>query len=360
MESEGSPHDKTKKHMEEHQHHKKLAASELGDLFENYLGDSLFKCVFEHHLQVVEDEEIKDYIEFALDISKKHLNIIKDIYTKENIPIPVGFGEQDIRKEAPRLFSDMFMVFYITEMTRAGLLTYGGALSSSSRQDIIDYFDMCIQDTSKTYRRGIELLLAKGMDILPPNIPYPSKVDFVDRKSFTSAINAKNRPLSAQEIKHLQVNINSNTLGKSFMLGFSQVASSDKLRKYFYEGAQLADKQIKQLGSVLIQDNLPSPKLMDAHVTDSTTPPFSDKLMLYHTTLSNGIGIQYYGLAVSKILRHDIHAKLATLTAGIAKYSNQGVNITINNGWLEEPPTAADRKKLSKMSPGNPPNNFRN
>ncbi|MBP1950847.1 DUF3231 family protein [Virgibacillus litoralis] len=193
MESEGSSRDKTKKRTEEHQQHKKLAASELADLFENYLGDSLFSCVFKHHLQVVEDEEIKDYIEFALDISTKHLTMVKEIYTKENIPVPAGFGDQDIRKEAPRLFSDMFMVFYITEMTRAGLLTYGGALSSSSRQDIVDYFDMCIQDTSKTYRRGIELLLAKGMDILPPNIPYPSKVDFIDKRSFTSAINVKNR-----------------------------------------------------------------------------------------------------------------------------------------------------------------------
>ncbi|MFB4168843.1 DUF3231 family protein [Virgibacillus sp. JSM 102003] len=352
MESGETFNENTIKRMEEHQQNKKLASSELGDLFENYLGDSLFCCVFEHHLEVVEDEEVKDYIEFALDISKKHITMIKEIYTKENIPVPAGFGEQDIRREAPRLFSDMFMVFYITEMTRAGLLTYGGALSSSSRQDIIKYFDMCIQDTIKTYERGIKLLLAKGMDILPPTIPYPSKVDFTEKKSFVSAIGGKTRPLTAIEIKHLQVNINTNTLGKTFMHGFSQVASSDKLRKYFYDGAKLADRQIKQLGSFLINDNLPSPKLMDAHLTESTTPPFSDKLMLYHTTMSNFIGLQYYGLAVSKIMRHDIHAKLATLTAGIAKYANEGVSLTINNSWLEEPPTAADREKLSKMSPG--------
>ncbi len=352
MESEEKFNENTKKRTEEHQQHKKIASSELGDLFENYLGDSLFCCVFEHHLQVVEDEEIKDYVEFALDISKKHLTMIKGIYTKENIPIPAGFGEQDIRKEAPRLFSDMFMVFYITEMTRAGLLTYSGAISSSSRQDIIEYFDMCIQDTISTYKRGIQLLLSKGMDIFPPTIPYPSKVDFVEKKSFASVIGGESRPLTAMEIKHLQVNINTNTLGKTFMHGFSQVASSDKLRQYFYEGAKLADRQIKQLGTFLINDNLPSPKLMDAHLTDSTTPPFSDKLMLYHTTLSNFIGLQYYGLAVSKIMRHDIHTKLATLTAGISKYANKGMNLTINNGWLEEPPTAADRKKLSKNSSG--------
>lgn len=317
----------------------------------------MFSCIFEHHLQVVTDDEIKDYLEFSLSIAKKHLNFIKDVYTKESIPVPVGFGEQDIRKDAPRLFSDMFMVFYVVEMARADLLTYGSALSSSTRQDIVDYFEMCMLDTIKTYKKGVHLLLSKGMDIVPPTIPYPKKVDFVDKKSFTSAIGGKTRPLTALEIKHLQVNINTNTLGKTFMLGFSQVASSDKLRKYFYEGAQLADKQIKQLGTYLINDDLPSPKLMDGHLTDSTTPPFSDKLMLYHTTLSNGIGIQNYGLAVSKIMRHDIHFKLASLTAGISKYSNDGMNININRGWLEEPPSAADRQKLSRMSPGSQPKN---
>ncbi|WP_259458010.1 DUF3231 family protein [Salipaludibacillus neizhouensis] len=57
--------------IKEHQQNKMLNASELGDLFSNYLGDSLFSCVFEHHLQVVEDDEIKDFLKFALDNSQK-------------------------------------------------------------------------------------------------------------------------------------------------------------------------------------------------------------------------------------------------------------------------------------------------
>ncbi|MFD1737624.1 DUF3231 family protein [Bacillus salitolerans] len=338
--------------VKEHQQNKKLAASEIGDLFANYLGDSLFCCVFEHHLQVVEDDEVRDFIVFALNTSKEHLNMIKDIYTKENIPIPIGFGGQDVRKDTPRLFSDMFMVFYITEMSRAGLMTYANALSASSRHDIVDYFDMCIQDTIKIYKKGLYLLLSKGMDIIPPSIPYPKKVDFVENQSFISLIAGKSRPVTALEIKHLQININTNTLGKAMMTAFSQVASTDKLRKYFQEGASLAERQIKQLGEILMNENLPSPKLMDTHITDSTTSPFSDKLLMYHTVLSNAIGIQNYGTAVSKIMRHDIHAQFATLTAGIMKYGNEGLNMMINQGWLEEPPTAADRQKLSNNSIG--------
>ncbi|WP_260871639.1 DUF3231 family protein [Bacillus sp. X1(2014)] len=37
----------------------------------------------------------------------------------------------------------------------------------------------------------------------------------------------------------------------------------------------------------------------------------------------------------------------------IGKYNNDGLNMMIEHGWLEEPFTATDRKKLSNSSPGN-------
>lgn len=338
--------------VKEHQQNQKLNSSELGDLYASFLGDSLFSCIFEHHLEVVKDDEVKEYLKFTLKTSKKHLNMMKEIYTEENIPVPVGFGEQDIRIDAPRLFSDIFMVFYIFQMSKAALITYGSTLSGSHRKDIIDYFKTCLNDTVITFEKGLHLLSSKGHDTPSPTIPYPKKVDFVEKKSFISLITGKNRPLTALEIKHLQLNINTNILGKALMLGFSQVASSNKLRKYFQQGAQVANRQIKELGNFLINENLPVPSSMEAHVTDSTTPPFSDKLMLYHASLANGIGISNYGQAVSKIMRHDLHAQFAILLADIVKYSNEGMNLTIQYGWLEEPPTAADRKQLSKNSPG--------
>ncbi|WP_328701169.1 DUF3231 family protein [Aquibacillus kalidii] len=340
------------KKVYEHQQNKKLISSELGDLYSNYLGDSLFTCVFEHHLTVVEDDEVKDFLEFALRISRKHINSLEEIYAKEQIPKPVGFGEQDLRKDAPGLFSDLFMVFYVTQMAIEGLTTYASALSSSSREDIVDYFKMCLDDTVLTYEKGSRLLLSKGKSIYPPSIPYPKQVDFVENASFISLLAGKDRPLTSLEIKHLQLNINTNILGKALMLGFSQVASSDKVRKYFQQGAKIADRQIREMGEFLMSANLPTPSTMDAHITDSTTPPFSDKLMLYHTSLATGIGIQNYGMAVSKMMRHDLHGQFALLTADIAKYANKGLNLIIDKGWLEEPPTAPDRQRLSDMSTG--------
>jgi hypothetical protein len=341
------------KEIKEHQQNKQLTSAELADLFANYLGDSMFTCVFDHYLQVVEDDEVKDFIEFAIGLSKRHVKQISEIFTVEKIPIPVGFGEQDVRKDAPRLFSDMFMVFYITQMASIALTTYGGAYGNATRQDILNHFRNTINDSAETYERGIHLLLTKGFDLSPPTIPYPKGVDFVEKKSFISIITGRDRPLTANEIKHLQYNINTNILGKSLMIGFSQAASSEKIRKYFQKGTQLADKQIKGLSLQLTNQDLPSPKLMDAHITDSTTAPFSDKLMLYHSSLAGNVALTNIGTGLAQMMRHDLAAEFTALIPVIGKYNNDGLNMMIEHGWFEEPFTAADRKKLSDSPRGN-------
>lgn len=278
---------------------------------------------------------------------------IQGIFETENIPIPVGFGEQDIRKDAPRLFSDMFMAFYITQMASASVVIYGNAYSCATRQNIMKYFRNCTNDSAETYERGVHLLLSKGMDPSFPTIPYAKKVDFVEKKSFISIITGRDRPLTANEIKHLQYNINTNILGKSLMIGFSQVASSSKIRKYFQKGAELSGNQIKNFSDHLMNQDLPAPKLMDAHITDSTTSPFSDKLMMYHGSLAGDIAVQNFGATLSQMLRHDLAAEFIKLISLIGKYNNDGLNMMIEHGWFEEPYTAPDRKALSKSSEGN-------
>ncbi|MEM5014519.1 DUF3231 family protein [Niallia taxi] len=345
-------HSSIENQISEHQQNKQLNASELADLFANFLGDSLFTCTFAHFLQVVEDDEIKEYVQYANNLSKKHVSEMTNIFKKEKIPVPVGYGEQDVRKDAPRLFSDMFMIFYITQMASAAVVTYGHALTNSTRQDIVDYFKKNINESAETYERGIHLLLSKGLDLSHPNIPYPKKIDFVEKKSFISIFTGGDRPLTANEIKHFHYNINTNILGKSIMLSFSQVASSENIRKYFQEGAKLANKQIKMFSNHLANEDLPAPKTMDTHITDSTTSPFSDKLMLYHGSLIGNITLTNIGTALSQVLRHDLAAEYLSLIPAIGKYNNDGLNMMIERGWFEEPFTAADRKELSKHSPG--------
>ncbi|MCF2132553.1 DUF3231 family protein, partial [Strepomyces sp. STD 3.1] len=164
----------------------------------------------------------------------------------------------------------------------------------------------------------------------------PMKEEYiVEKKSFISIITGRDRPLTANEIKHLQYNINTNVLGKSLMLGFSQVAFSSEIRKYFQKGAELAGNQIKNFSNHLISQDLPAPKLMDAHITNSTISPFSDKLMMYHASLAGNIAIQNFGAALSQMLRHDLAAEFIKLIPLVGKFNNDGLNMMIEHGWFE-------------------------
>ncbi|UOR13111.1 DUF3231 family protein [Halobacillus amylolyticus] len=349
MDSTQHPSDKDKQiedQIFEHQQHLQLNAAELGDLWSNYMGDSLSSCMFEHFIATVQDDEIKDLLLFNQGISKRHLATIAELFTKEEIPVPDGFGPSDINKSAPRLFEDTYILFYIQQMSISAYGQYTRALTTSIRQDIIDFYQQGIRELNEIYERSTHLLLKKGTISKPPKIPYPKKVDFVENTSFTSVFSKKSRPLASLEIKYLSINISTNILGKALMMGFSQVASSKRLRKLFQTGRDLANKQIKQYGALLTNDNIPSPTLMDSSVTDSQVAPFSDKLMLYHASLANQIGLENIGTSMSRTLRHDIHVKYEKFIIEIGLYSNHGQQLMIDHGWFEQPPLAPDRDKI--------------
>jgi len=62
----------------------------------------------------------------------------------------------------------------------------------------------------------------------------------------------------------------------------------------------------------------------------------------------NAGGIGYYGKSLATSPRRDLSANYVRLTAEIGHYADDGVDIMIQNGWLEQPPQAVDRDQLSK------------
>ena len=86
----------------------------------------------------------------------------------------------------------------------------------------------------------------------------------------------------------------------------------------------------------------------DHEVSKSQEPPFSDKLLMFHFGLMNFSGSGNYGMSVAASQRKDIAGVYARLNAEILLYAEDGANIMIEEGWLEQPPLAADRNDLSK------------
>ncbi len=125
-------------------------------------------------MEVVKDEEIKDVLLFNQKLSKRHLKTISELFVKEGIPVPAGFGSSDVFKGAPRLFDDTFMLFYVQQMAIGAFGQYTRALSSSIRQDIMDFYRQGVQELNEVYERSTHLLLEKGTIMKPPNIPIQS------------------------------------------------------------------------------------------------------------------------------------------------------------------------------------------
>ncbi|KZZ84125.1 DUF3231 family protein [Bacillus sp. SJS] len=325
-----------------------LTATELGELWKNYIGETLLDCVYTHFLTNVDDNRIKELLEKAHTITKKHITKLKEIFTEEQFPIPSGFGENDVIKSAPAIFTDKFYLFYIKETARINLFLFSNALTVSFREDIRKYFDECIDDISELYQDSTNCMLAKGLIIRAPFIPIPKTVKFVESNDFLHKLVGKQRPMASTEITGMYVNLNSNQLGKSLMIAFSQVVTSKDIKEFMLKGRDLSQKNVKILQEFLSKDHLPAPQLWDPEVLESKVAPFSEKLMLYHVSLANGGSLLNFGVGLTSTLRYDISLSISKMVADISKFSNDGVNLLIEKGWLEQPPLAADRDELAK------------
>jgi len=298
-------------------------------------------------LNHVEDQEVKNTLEHALQLSKQFLQSLKGIFAKENYPVPVGFTSEDVDMTAPRLFEDEFYLHYLKYVAKAGISLYGIAIPLVTRDDTRQFFTTCIDQTVNLINIVNIALLKKGLIIKPPYIPYPEAVDFVEKHSFHNGYFGRVRPLQALEITHLYDNVENNATSKAVLIGFSQVAKSNQSKAYFRRGKEIATKHYDTFSGILQEEGLTSPPILDQLVTTSTSAPFSDRLMLFHKLDMYAVRIRSYGNAISMCARHDVVTKYARFLVEVGNYVEDGSNILIENGWLEQPPQAVDRNALA-------------
>ena len=334
--------------MERKQGHIKLCAAELNYLGTSYLADSMSVCMLKYFLENIEDEDIKSIVTHSLDLSQQHIEMIRGIFSDEGIQIPQGFTEKDVNLKAKRLFSDIFYLRYIHNMVKGGLVTYGRVLQNIYREDIHSFYSKCMTSILELKTQTTQLLLEKGLAVRPPFIPYPQKIEFVQRQSFILEGLGRRESLTGTEVTNLHANVETNQLGTSLATAFSQVAKSDKVRKYILRGKEIALKHIKVFRSYLEMNSLPVPMSFDQEITDSTESPFSDKLMMFQFSLMIYAGIGNYGISISESQRTDLVVDYSRLTVEILKFSEDGVNLMIANEWLEQPPLSANRRDLAK------------
>ncbi|MFD2043492.1 DUF3231 family protein [Ornithinibacillus salinisoli] len=332
-----------------------LTSSEISSLWTTYMNDSMSKCILSFMLKDIKDPELKPIIQFAYDCASTHIEKLTRIFHQEEFAIPNGFSEEDVNKNAPWLFTDIFCITYVSHMAKIGMLTQSGFLSMSTRTDIRNYFSDCIKETSMLYNKATEVILSKGINIRHPIIEVPKETDYVDSKKYLSGLNPFNekRPLNSIEITHLFFNSLTNSIGIKLCLGFAQTSPSVEVQDYLLRLKEVATKHTKLFTDTLLKETIEAPRLPDVGVSSSTTQTFSDKLIMFHMSLLMSSGIGNYATAASVSQRLDVATNYERLSVEVAKLAKSGADIMIKHNWLEQPPGIKDRNKLIRNKNNN-------
>ncbi|QDI92280.1 DUF3231 family protein [Salicibibacter halophilus] len=327
-----------------------LTSAEIASLWTAYMNDSMSANILRFMLNHILDQDIKPVVQSAYDIASNHLNQLRSIFEDESYSVPNGFGEQDVDMNAPWLFTDTFCISYIRHMGKVGMLSYSGFVSMSDREDIRTYFSHALTETNNLYNQASKIELEKGIAGRHPYIEVPKSIDYVDSKTYMSSFNpfSDQRPLNAIEISHLYMNVLSNSIGMKLCIAFAQISPRKEVQDFMLRGKDISKKHAKIFTDKLLEDEIEVSNIPDVGVSDSTTPTFSDKLMMFHMSLliSSGVGNYATGAATSQ--RSDIAIDYERLSFENAKLSKSGADIMIKHHWLEQPPGVKDREKLAK------------
>lgn len=332
------------------EHNPKLTSSEVAALWGAYMQNSMAQCIVQHFAKVNEDPEITGVINTAVANCKFVMDEVKPIFVNENHALPIGFTQEDVNLEAGRLYSDLFTLRYIKYMAAAGTVASSAFLEVLARKDVRDLFCKTSEMFMKLHNEACNVLLEKGAFVRSPTIPPMEIAEYLQSESFLSGLLGKHRPLTAIELAHISKNTETNSIGRTFLSGFSQVAKSSEVRKYMERGAEIAAKHETIFREILVEDGVPLPSTWDSAISQSIVAPFSDKLMMFHTTSLVAISVTGYGTGIGASLRKDLGGHYTRLVTEILQYANDGVKLMIENKWLEQPPQNVDREALRNRS----------
>ncbi|MBT2698841.1 DUF3231 family protein [Bacillus sp. ISL-40] len=332
-----------------------LTSSEIASLWTTYMNDSMSIQFLNYFLNTVEDSEVRSIIEMALNIPSGDFSYLTELFQQEDFPVPNGLSDSDVNLNAPRLYTDSFMLTYINHMSKAGMLGYSGFLSMSTRRDIRKFYKNGLNKTADLYDESSEVLLQKGLYVRSPYIDYPKQKDFVDSKSYLSGLNpfTNKRPLNAIEISHLNMNIQNNVIGVILAISFAQSSPRKEVQKLMLQGKDISEKHVKIFSSTLLDNNTQSPVSADVSITNSTAEVFSDKLIMFQMGLLTAMGTGNYATAAAASQRSDLVLNYERLSLEIAQYAKDIAYLMIQNEWLEQPPGTMDKVKLAQQKKQN-------
>ena len=327
-----------------------LTSTELGSLWMTYLSTSAKLLIADLFKDRTTDQEAQHILTAYISESEAIKSKIIKIFNDEKAVIPVGFDERDVVREAPPLYDDIFNIIFLRQMTK---LTFGHSAISTAmsyKKEVQDIFKLNYDVAFKYYFMTTDYLLKKGVLTRPPYVTMPKTVEFVEDKNYMSGFNvfSNKRSLNTIEVGFISETIEDTIFGMQLLTGFAQVTTESDVKKYFIDGKELGKKIITQFSDLLLQSDIQASSGWAGKSTDSTTPPFSDKLMMYLVSLISSASLGSAAVGTSFSMRSDLLSKLAINAKDAFDFAKKGGLIMIAHKWMEEPPQMEDRNQLTK------------
>jgi hypothetical protein len=317
-----------------------LTSSELGVLWTTYQQKTMSLRMLEHFIKHADDVQAKAILENLYNDISPYPDKIKDMFQQEGAAVPIGFTQEDVNLEAPKLYENGFDITLIRMVKEISMGMHTLNITMSYREDVIELFQQLTAITQKHFANCTNYLLEKGLLCRAPFVPMPKSVVFIKDTSYLGGLLplTKTRHLNTVEVANLYHGVEANVSGIIMIDGFAQVAQEKDTRAFFERGSKIGKDIVHDLSDLMLKSKLQVPVAACGNVTDSTIPPFSDKLMMYCVSLfcSFSVGSGSIGTAFS--LRNDLPAKMVAIMEDIFSYAHDGAKIMIKHGWMEEPP----------------------
>lgn len=322
-----------------------LTSTEISNIWSSYLKSSMELRFFQYFYATAEDPEVKNIVEKMVEFSEKSLEDLKDIFRKENLTIPLGFTEKDVRLDAGKVFSDTFILYFCHDITMLSLSTYPSAFPDCPRKDVRNYFQNAIEFTLQIQNEMNDLMLSRGIYLKSPQVAMNHTIDFADDLNYLNGLFGGSRPVNAAEIANLSRVIHRARFSKMVFVTFSKLASLKEVKQHFSKGRDALEKVQESLEEVTDKENISISASGDYNIFDVKSSPFSDKLMLFFANTCLGMFcFIMVNQALTSSLRSDIVSKFTIISTQMKKFYGKGLLLTINEKWLEQPPQAFDRK----------------
>ncbi|WP_077619957.1 DUF3231 family protein [Bacillus sinesaloumensis] len=323
-----------------------ITSSELGSLWLTYQEKTMYLRMLEYFIEKADDETTKEIMTNLHQEFSTYVEKITDTLRQEGAVIPIGYTEEDVNKEVPKLYDNGFDIMFIRLLNEISMGLHALNITMVFREDIVMLFKELTEIAQRYYNICTQYLLEKGLLVKSPYVSMPKSVQFAKDTSYLGGLSinpfSEKRSLNTVEVAHIHHAIESNLLGFQLMTGFAQCAKEEDIINYFDEGASLARSIVKKLSDILLQSSIQTPQTAGGNVTHSTLAPFSEKLMMYCTSLLCSFSMGSGSLGTAFSLRNDLPANMSVFLKDIFEYAHKGAKLMIKKGWLEEPPQMSE------------------